>query len=406
MALRARVPLIRALLAVSLAGSALLSPGLAAAQPKPKGAPPKQTDMELDPDKPKEEKPLPPPDPGQWGVGGKEEEGKFTPGGEKEKEREKDKEKTKEEESKPADLGPARAAYVDWVTGFGSVDNPTNNLGGPNGGKTLATSLSFVFHFSWRVADIWTIGARFPFSQANLTGPMGTGDVAKTVAPGNLEFYVRPSFQISRRLRIPAVLAITLPTAQGDLFGDTSSDTVAPNQAMVNLAASAARGWEEMPLFTPHRFGLRLGGGITYDNDSIHFAAGTGFDLMPKVGGNDPGKMTGFSSLGGVRSFAFAWVTKASFHYGFAVGPGFIEPGLRTWLVYASLPWYGASADDSGVQLVFEPAVDTRWAIGEEKSMWAKAGIGFIAPASGPLGGHNPSGSGIYGFRVHGEFQF
>ncbi len=38
--------------------------------------------------------------------------------------------------------------------------------------------------------------------------------------------------------------------------------------------------------------------------------------------------------------------------------------------------------------------------------MWAKAGLGFIAPVSGPLGGHNPSSSSIYGFRVHGEFQF
>jgi hypothetical protein len=107
------------------------------------------------------------------------------------------------------------------------------------------------------------------------------------------------------------------------------------------------------------------------------------------------------------HSVSFAWVTKASFFYGFAVGPGFIEPGARLWLVYASLPWYTApGVDDSGAQFVFEPAVNTRWGLGEEKAYWLNAGIGGIIPIKGPLGGGNGAGSNIDGFRLHAEFQF
>jgi hypothetical protein len=414
--------------AVSLAGLLAVGPVLAQQPPpKPKKAQPdkkKKTDLEIDPDaKPKELPPLPPPEPGQWGVGGKDEEGKFAPGGQKDKGKDGDKpkegdgdkpkdgegdkpkegegDKPKEvEPDKPSDLGPVRAFYLDWVTGFGSFNNPTDQ------GKTTVTSLSFVFGFSWRFADIWNVGLRFPFSQANYTGPMMSTDVAKTIAAGNLEVMVNPSFPVSPHLRIPAWLAVTLPTAQGDLLGDTSSDFVGPSQAVVNLAASAARGWEEMPLFSPHRLGFRLGGGIAYDTESIHVTANTGFDLMARLGGNDPAAAEGFNGSGQVRGVSYAWLTRASFFYGFAVGPGFIEPGLRAWFVLPSLPWYSTNSDVSGLQLVVEPAVNARFAVGEQKSTWLKAGIGFIAPLAGPLGATNAAGVNIDGFRVHAEIGF
>jgi hypothetical protein len=407
------------LVAALLAASALASARPASSQPKPKPvAPPtKTTDMEIDPDAkpapPPEEKPLPPPEPGQWGVGGKDEEGKFAPGTEK-KEKDEAAKKAKVEEEKPVGLGPERAFNVDWVTGFGSIHDITNDASGTTNGKTLVTSMSFLFSFSLRFAEIWTVGARFPFSQASLAGPgngtLGATDVAKTIAPGNLEIYARPSFQLTPRLRLPAQVSFYFPSGQGDLLGDTTQDYVAVEQALVNMAASAARGWEEMPLFFPHRFGFRAAPGITYDTESIHFAAGTGIDLMAKVGGNDPGPSHGRIGTNGqgglVRSTAYAWVTKASFFYGFAVGPGFIEPGLRAWLTYAKLPWYLPVSDDSGPQFVLEPAVNARFALNEAKSLWINSRLGFIAPVAGPLGNSPVVGASIKGFRVNAEFGF
>ncbi len=397
------------LAALTALGVATVAPP-AWAQPKPKPGAPKKPDMEVDPDaKPPEEKPLPPADPNQWGTGGKDDEGKFAPGGEKKEKADEAKAKAKVEvkvEEPKADLGPDRLVSLDWVSGFGSIHDITNARAAGNGGKTAVTSMSFLVSFSWRFADIWTVGARFPFSQANITGPMGTTDVAQTVAPGNLELYVRPSFELRPHLRLPAELALYFPSAQGDLFGDISSDHVAPFQALVNQAASASRGWEDMALFAPHRFGIRAAAGINYDTTSIHFAGGTGFDVMARVGGNDPGMGNGGGTTGLVRNPAFAWVTKASFFYSFAVGPGFIEPGLRAWLVYAQLPWYTQSTDDSGAQFVLEPAVNARYAVNEAKSLWVNGRLGFIAPVAGPIGSSPVVGASIKGFRVDAEFQF
>ena len=394
-----------AALAVALAalGTALV-PLPAMAQPKPaKGGavPPKgKTDMELDPDAkppPVEDKPLPPAEPGQWGVGGKDEEGKFAPGVEKKKEEEA--KKAVDEEKKPADLGPARAVSVDWVVGFGSIGDVTAVTD-----KTTVTSQSVIFAFSWRFADIWTVGARFPFSQANFHSPgqaYNNTDV-KTVAPGNLELYVRPSFEISHRLRVPARLALVFPSAQGDLFGNMG-DTVPSSQALVNMAASAARGWEEMPLFSPHRFGIRASGGITYDTESVHLAADTGLDLMIQMGGANFNTNTTPGAVGGlIRNPALAWVTHASFFYGIAAGPGFIEPGLRTWFTYAQAPWYSTTISGSEPQFTLEPAVNARFAVNEDKSMWVKATVGGVLPVI-------PSqiaGASMKGLRVNAQFGF
>jgi hypothetical protein len=398
----------RLLAALALAALPLAIPSIALAQqpakPKPTGAPPgTKTDMEIDPDsKPAEPAPLPPPEPGQWGVGGKEEEGKFSPGADKKKEKE-EKEKAKaEEEAKPVDLGPARTAGIDMVIGFGSIRDITNDSG-LNNGKTRVTSISFIFAFNWRVAEIWNLGARFPFTKATITGPQDTTkDDYNTFASGNLELYVKPSFKLTPRLRLPAMIAVDMPTAQGDLMGDLTADGRVPlAQALVNQSAAAARGWEENPLFASKRFGLRAGAGITYDTEHVHVAASTRFDLMVKAFGKDA--LTGFN----VASPTTAWVTNASFFYGIGVGPGFIEPGLRTWLAVASTPVTTPTRDYSGAQFVVEPAVNARFSVNADKTMWAKGGLGFLLPVSGPLGGANaPFDATIRGFRVNAEFSF
>jgi hypothetical protein len=176
------------------------------------------------------------------------------------------------------------------------------------------------------------------------------------------------------------------------------------------MAASASRGWEEMPLFAPRRFSIRANAGVTYDTEHIHVAADTGIDLMVRVGGNDPtntgANMCATGVTCAVRSPAYAWLTHASFFYSFGLGPGYIEPGLRAWLVYAGVPWYGNNNDDSGAQFVLEPQVDARYALNEAKSLWLKGLIGFIAPVPGPIGGLGPQGSKVYGVRVRAEFMF
>ena len=100
-------------------------------QPAPIVPPTRSTDLEIDPDaqpspppeeKPAEPPPLPEAAPGTWGVGGKEEEGRFAPGGKtgtlKEQE---EAEREAAEEKKPVDLGPPGAVTVDTVIGFGKM---------------------------------------------------------------------------------------------------------------------------------------------------------------------------------------------------------------------------------------------------------------------------------------------
>ncbi len=117
---------------------------------------------------------------------------------------------------------------LDWVTGFGSIHDVTNDTG-TNSGKTQITAFSLLFSFTWRVAEIWTLGARFPFTKASITGPQASNaDDYSTFASGNLELFVRPSFQLTHRLRLPAQISLIFPSAQGDLFGDTTNDRVLP----------------------------------------------------------------------------------------------------------------------------------------------------------------------------------
>lgn len=403
MAHRRRVVPFLALVSLVTTALPLLAPRPALAQPKapPAKAPPgTKTDMEIDPDAKKEPPPpLPPPEPGQWGVGGKEEEGRFAPGdNNKKKEEEQSKKKEAEEDKKPVDLGPPRVASLDTVIGFGTMRDVTNDSGGKNNGRTSSAGASFIFGFSWRFADIWTVGARFPFTRASVDGP---GGAYNTFSNGNLELLVKPSFQLTRRLRLPAQLSLFLPTGQGDFFPDmTATDKKIPlAQAQLNQFASYSRGWEEMPLFAPHRFGMRLGAGITWDTAEMHVAAGTRLDLMFKTGGGEP--YTGYT----ISSPTLAWTTYASFHYDFL--DGMVEPGLRAWLTYASLPVTSGTRDYSGAQFVLEPQVNGRFPVNAAKTMAVKAGLGFILPVSGHLGGAGaPFDASIKGFRINGAFEF
>lgn len=427
MALRRRAPLLTALALAALSISGVSAPRLALAQPaapppakpaaqppppaKPPAPPPpagKKADVEFDPDaKPKEAPPpppLPPPEPGQWGVGGTEEEGKFSPENKRKKDEEARKAKEAEEDKKPADLGPERRASLDTVIGFGGMRYIVDNKSTADYLRST-TGASFVFGFTWRVAEIWTLGARFPFTRASVAQP---GSAAyNTFASGNLELLVSPSFQLTSRMRLPAQVSLFLPTAQGDHFPKLGPDQKIPvAQQLMNQSSSYARGWEEMPLFATRRVGFRLAGGITYDSGPIHVTAGTKIDLMLKVGGGDP-----YTDMAMVPQYVtvgatYAWVTHGSFHYSFLDGR--VEPGLRAWLAVAKMPVHTLlGTDESGVQFVLEPQVNGRFPIGVEKKMAVKAGLGMILPVSGPLGGAiGQFGTSIKGFRINAAFDF
>lgn len=409
--------------------SSLLQTGLAEAQAPPPAKPPpaapppaapppqKKVDTEFDPDaKPKEPPPLPPVEAGQWGVGGKDEEGRFAPGTKKKEEDAAARAKDKEEDKKPVDLGPARNVWLDTMIGFGAMRDITNDVGGNDNGRTSSSGVSFIAGFSWRVAEIWTLGARMGFIRGSLDGPAGPFN---TFANGNLEVQVKPSFQLGRNLRLPAQISLFLPIGQGDFFPDqTAADKkVAIAQAQLNQFASYSRGWEEMPLFAPKRFGIRAGVGIVWKKPTseatasatpalaggLTIAADTQLDLMIRTGGGDAYAIAG--NAFSLSSPTVAWTTRASVHYAFFDGK--LEPGLRMWLTYASLPVYTASRDYSGAQFVLEPQVNGRFPVNQAKTMAVKAGLGIILPASGPLGGANaPFDASIKGFRINAAFEF
>jgi hypothetical protein len=187
--------------------------GLFAAAPRaeaqaPTVPPTTGTDMELDPDrapeepaKPEPPAPLPAAPEGTWGVGGKEEEGKFAPQGKtgalKGDEDEAD-------EKKPVELGLPGEVSLDTVIGFGEIRDVVNDSK-----PTEMTSISFVGGLSYRVGEVWTVALRMPFSRASTTGPLeGARDDYSATVVGNLEVTVRPSFRLTRRLRLPAWISL------------------------------------------------------------------------------------------------------------------------------------------------------------------------------------------------------
>ena len=388
-------------LAASFA-AALAPAGAALAQgaPPPAKPPAHAPDMEFDPDAPpppppekKEAPPLPPADPDAWGVGGKDEEGKFVPGKPKGA-------ATTEDDGGPRVLGLPGAGSIDMVVGFGSMRDVTNDID-----LTKLTVLSFVFGFQFRLGDSLTLGARFPYSTGSIEGPKGAIDDFNTFAVGNLEVSGRYDIELTRRLTLPIEAAIYFPTASGDLFAD-SNDQGARAQALLNQAASYSRGFEENPLFASKRMGIRFGGGVAYEKREVHIEGHTRLDIMGKTGGNAPASIDGI--VPELHSPNTTWLTGGSFFYDLLGGK--ITPGVRAWLAVTTLPVFAGTRDYSGAQLVLEPDVYGRLPLNALGSLVLRGGLGYVLPIAGALGGGQKIGAqdsgSVGGLRVHAELQF
>ena len=367
------------------------------APPVPAAAP------QIDPDAankepPKEAAPLPPAEKDAWGVGGKEQEGEWAPGGQRKK-TETVKAVEVEEETKPAPLPPNANLQVDAVLGFGGVNVVTDQ---PQT-ATKVTVVSILPAVTYRFGEVWTVGLRIPFSTGSSRGPIGSSDKYNQDALGNLEILVRPSFELTKRLHLPVQLAFLPPTAMGQYFVE-ANDTGNVARAIVNQAAAASRGWEENALFATKRVGIVPGLGLVYDRGAAHAAVSTKLELMVKAGGNEPQdanikSVTTVNPGVGVHSVATNWVTAVSFFYDLFDGK--LAPGLRAWLAVNSAPITDATIDYSGAQFVLEPDVTTKIPLGK---VVLHGGLGGIIPVGGHLGGG--AGASIGGLRLRLGLMF
>ncbi|MRG91057.1 hypothetical protein [Polyangium spumosum] len=377
---------VRTKLAFGLSALALVAvPTLAFAQ-----APPgKGTDMELDPDAaPAEPPPLPPAQEGDWGVGGAEEEGKFAPSGKTGAKKREEAEKAEEAKAEDYRVLPPREFGVDTVIGFGEIRDVLSDTN-----PTDVTVASFVPYFFWRLNDTWAIGARVPFATGTIDGPIE--DPVDSFALGNIEASVHARFKLKRRMTLPVSFALAVPTASGDMFPE-QNDAGARPQAVLNQAVAGARGWEEQAPYTPNRLGAVPSVGFAYDTRLLHFAASTKFELMIKTGGGTPES----ANVGTIHAPAYNWVTSASFSYDFL--DGMVSPGLRAWLAVSQQAVTKGTSDYSGAQFVIEPGANSTIPLG--KSLALRAGLGFLIPLGGPLGGSNSAT--INGFRVRAGLAF
>jgi hypothetical protein len=308
----------RSFAALALSSASVCLASLLVAAPVLAQAPPGTgTDMELDPDATPEPPPpppeLPPPQAGEWGVGGGEDDGQYAPKGKTGALKEEEEEKAEAERDKgPLQLGPPGLLVVDTVIGFGDMLVVAQEVDG----ETTMTVVSFAAQGRYRFGDTWALGVRFPFTNGSVKGPKDdTTDDYSTFALGNLELQIQPTFHLNRRLSVPVAVSFFAPVAAGDLYA-AAGDQGARAQAIVNQAASASRGWEETALFASKRAGTSLGAGIQYDRDALHLGVSTKLEIMKKAGGNEPPAALTPDRKGALQDPNTNWVTTVAGRYG------------------------------------------------------------------------------------------
>jgi hypothetical protein len=331
---------------------------------------------------------------GGWGVGGDDEPGRFLPSGKtgKLKDIEDDEIEDKKDED-ATKIPPPRPglAYVDTAIGFGTMVVPNTHAGDTE----VAPAASFIIGAQYRFADIWRLSIRIPISSSYTNGPSSphrTGardrDEYRQIAFGGVELGVRPEFSLKRYLKLPVGLALTLPTAQGDIFAPhTARGDVA--LANVNYAAMASRGWLDRAMFAPERFGITPSVGARLVNRSVgpgkvNVSADTKVDIMIRVLGEDVLESNNTNNAK-INSVAVNWSLKVGADY--HLFKGLLQPGLDLWIASGTALVTEDSFNDGGTKAFIEPKVGSQYAISADGSWGAKGSLGYMIPIGGSLGG-------------------
>ena len=394
------------------------SPAKPAAAPGAAGEDAKPAEGGEAPPEEKKEPAPPPPDLGGWGVGGKEDEGKFGPRGKTGKLKEIEQEAKKNSPENPPELPPPGYGYLDTVIGFGGIHAIANGTQK----TTITPTASFLIALGYRIGDTWSIGARFPISTGLSNGPADPyapgrrdPDSYKQIAIGNVELELKPAFILAHNWRLPVGLAAVLPSAAGDenprLDGDSPDSRAVIGQAIVNQAAAESRGWEDVALFAHKRGAVVPSVGIAFKDGGYEFEAATKVEIMIKAGWmrdpletnlvDDAGRRASVQQQQ-VRSVTVNWVLGASFFYGFF--DGLLAPGGRLWLAYDTAGDYKDSEDYSSAQLEFEPAVKTHIPFTDDKMVGIDARLGYNIPLGMHLGGKDDAF--VSGLRIRAGLFF
>lgn len=358
-------------------------------------------------DKPKDDSGTAPQQEKEWGVGGSEDQDHPKP-------------KTTEEPKKATDTDDGEVHPVlpitsgdvglDFVIGFGKYHDAASQTPDADVGQTpqSQTVLSFILGFHYAVADILQIGARIPFTDGGVTGVDQSNPNTATAkfsanAFGAIALDGKLDLAATKRLHVPILLSVYLPTAAGDPVILDKTDAAVPSKATwgVQQAVMASRGYEDMALFASKRFSLAPGIGLQYDNRALHLGAETRFEMMFKTGGQTPAAAATPDESANLRSFAFDWVTSANI--GYELFDGKLEPALKTWLAVEQQLVTIGSRDYSGPEFVLEPNVSSRIGLNELKTTQLRGELGFILPVGGAA---SVNGAGSNGFRIAADVLF
>src|SRR5206468_449085 len=144
-------------------------------------------------------------------------------------------------------------ADIDFVIGFGKFRNIDDDLQ-----PQSLTTLSFVAGFHFTIGDLVTVGARIPFTNGGVTGPVNVTDKFSSSALGAIALDGKANFELTKRIHIPVMFSIFLPTAAGDPITPLvdHNDTAAKATWGLQQAVSASRGWEDQAMFASKRLSL------------------------------------------------------------------------------------------------------------------------------------------------------
>ncbi len=357
-------------------------------------------------------KPVAIPDTGGWGRGGEEPEGKYKPQGKtgKLKELEDDEQDRLRDSNEPAELPPAGYAYLDTAFGFGDIRVVAHETDV----TSISPTVSFLVGVGYRIGRTWELGIRYGISTGINNGPDTPSfaeardpDSYTQIASGGIEIGVKPHFELSRTLRLPIGLALTIPIGEGDTFA-SHNERQKIGKVIVQEAAAASRGYEDRALFVHSRFGISPSAGILFDKEmgpgKLQIAAGTKVEIMVRTGGNEPptGAQLGpAEAQGELQDAAVSWTLGGGLFYSFF--DGLLNPGVRMWLAVATSPETKGSIDPGGVSFVFEPNIRTHIPFTSSKKFGIDARVAWTLPSGSIASDEN---SIIWGQRVTAGFFF